>query len=823
MSLRTTSHDKGTFAPYPEVGPSGPTESGLGPTIALTASFCAALIGIVVPAAYTLLPPTELPVAGIFKPPHQSAETLAFLASLAVVVPAALAVVPACARRVTDGPNATALSALAAILSGLLLGAVGAVKASAGLPWGDGLLVIGSVLTLWILVAAGLLVGAGIRSNALLQRLERRAAWIWGANGILALAVVLAFTNIQAMNPVVALVGAFLAGAVTYAYGRIDFSELRKAFGRILDLSASVLLLFAVTNLAIFFPEQAPNNFDAAFETQITQFHQNFFLGPANQILGGGAMLIDTVSQYGVGSIYAITAWFEVAPIGNGTLGLLDGFLSAMVFVAAYLILRASRVSRPLVFLALSVAVIALTWGLIYPLGALLQHGAIRFGMPVVLILAAVAEARWAETGARRRVVLARGVGLAVIGLSSIWALEAFAYTGLVAVAVIGLRIVLAERTSRMRIAGVALAAGVAACVITHAVFAAVTLAATGELPDWREYINYLRAFLGGDVGTFTYDFIPWSAGIPVAILYICSAVALVIGVRWRSRVLLAEPVALVALVGSTAYGVALFSYFVNRSAPHILPYICLPAVMVVALWVSVLLRAGTLSLGSRRGVLAVSTALAVVVVAAAWPQVGKRFSESALAYAAPGGKSLSSGLDRLWNPPPLDPRAPAGEALLEQSMPGQGSAPVIATADLSIETLVRSQRANYFPIGDPWEDSFVPEQRLPDLAASVASLEVGDLMLVDDAAISSFRDLRRMPSVDPLSSGGLQTPETLGTLAPLQFWLLKEIGLRFDLEVVSSEGTFSVVRLMPRKDGGSGAAGVAAGGLQPGSDSLSG
>ena len=76
-------------------------------------------------------------------------------------------------------------------------------------------------------------------------------------------------------------------------------------------------------------------------DLSLTQFHQNFFLGPANQVLAGDAMLVDVISQYGVGSIYFLGRLrSRLARISNGTLGLLEGLLSALMYVGTYATLR---------------------------------------------------------------------------------------------------------------------------------------------------------------------------------------------------------------------------------------------------------------------------------------------------------------------------------------------------------------------------------------------------------------------------------------------------------------------------------------------------
>lgn len=48
------------------------------------------------------------------------------------------------------------------------------------------------------------------------------------------------------------------------------------------------------------------------------RIHEDFWLGPTNDLLHGRAMLVDTWSQYGVGSVYFLALFFHIAPIGTG-------------------------------------------------------------------------------------------------------------------------------------------------------------------------------------------------------------------------------------------------------------------------------------------------------------------------------------------------------------------------------------------------------------------------------------------------------------------------------------------------------------------------
>jgi len=507
-------------------------------------------------------------------------------------------------------------------------------------------------------------------------------------------------------------------------------------------------------------------------------------------VLGGSAVLVDTASQYGVGPIYLMAGWFQLAPIGYGTFGFLDGALTALVYAAAYSLLRIAGTARPLAAAALALGVVALVFNLPYAVGALPQQGPLRFGLPMLVVLGLVAGARWP---ARERAT--RAAALAVVGLSSIWALEAFAYT--VAVFAV-MAIVLAATMApggrpRWLVRQAALAA--AACVCAHLLFAGATLAATGELPDWGEYLAYLDEFLFGHLGDLTYDVSPWSPGLAVGTGYMASAAAIVLLLLRHPGYVERERTALLALAGTTAYGITMFSYFVDRSVDTLLLYISLPALLTATLWLSLLLRSGDLvPRRIRGGGLAFALAVAVLLLAAAWPSVDNRFPESALAHAFPRGRSFRDAVHRLWHPPPLDPRAASGQQLVEDYMPGR-HIPVLVDPDLGIEILIRSGRANELPFGDPWEDSFVPDERIPELRAAVADLRPGDQLLTDEVA------LKLLPTLRTPQSSGLFPGASAGRLAPLQIWALRWIDRRFKLRPVHrGAGGLVVVRLLPRR-----------------------
>ena len=733
------------------------------PTLVLAVVLAVAATATIAAPALLVIPAKTLP------PPlpeqHQDAETLVYVLAFAAVLPAALFA----ARRVAVALESAPLTAVAWLLATSLALAVLTLRLADALRVGGGDRSILALGVLWWSGAATLL---ALAARGRLQGLARYTRPIAAAAAVLGFGALLCFADIGSVSPIGVIAGGLVAAALVI----VRPPHLPGGWGAAADAVAVAAVLLVVPDLVIFRPEQAVGDANIALETSVIQFHHDFLLGPANEVLGGNPMLAETASQYGVSSIYLLVAWFLVAPIGYGTLGLLTGALTALWFAAGYCVLRLARVSRLLAAAALAAAVVVLVFNLSYPVGSLPQSTPLRFGLPMAVILALVAGERW-PSHAR----LAGGVAAASVGLAAVWALEAFVYTAIVYAAVTSLQAWLSHGLGWL--AGRAGAAAVAV-VIAHVIFAAATLAGAGTLPDWGEYLAYLREFLFGDLGDLTYDIPEWSPGLAVGIAYLASAAAVVELARRRRGI---DRTTLVALGGMTAYGIALFSYYVDRSLDHILLYGGLPAVLMATIWLSVLARA------RQTGAVAFGSAVGVLLVAMAWSAIGDRFPRSPLARAAPGGESLAASLERLWRPPPMDATAPAGQRLLERHMPGERRSLLMVAPDVGIEILIREGRHDRLELGDAWEASFVAARHLPRLGAIIDELRPGDRMLMDASARRLLSRLRAEPALDPLT---IAPP----LLAPLQQWALKRIDARFRLRPVGArEGPYGVVELIPR------------------------
>ncbi len=322
-----------------------------------------------------------------------------------------------------------------------------------------------------------------------------------------------------------------------------------------------------------------------------------------------------------------------------------------------------------------------------------------------------------------------------------------------------------------------------------------------GELPDWGDYLAFLHEFVVGNLGDLTYDFSPWSAGLVAGTAAFSSAAALLLLVRGRADLVRAQRPLLTAICGTTAFSVVLFSYFVDRSADHILPYVSFPILLSGTLWLSLILRSG-LTMRAARWTAALAAGAAVLASSVAWSSVGPRFSDSPLGELGPGGGTLGGALDRLWHLPALDAQAPRGEALLARYMPGLERVAVVVGSDLQDEILIRSGRVDSLPFSDPLEDSFVGRRLLEDLGRAVDRMQPGDRLLVSRSALGVLETARSDPERD-LFSHPIPTPDAL---TDQQQWVLGRIASSYRYRVVHRDAAGYVVLALGARLAGSGA-----------------
>ncbi len=747
-------------------------------------------------AAATLLlvhPPGGGVVASQVIRQNQSAKTALYVLALIGVMPLALLAGPRIADAIAAGPSGHAVEVVAGLLAAGLVAVLVAVRVSASLPWGDGLGVLLAGVVIWAGFAIALVIRAA-RPGAWPPppRLVSAQRWVAALLGGLAVGAVLAFTALRSLSGRGLALGLALAAVGLVAARFAPSRRLGRLPTVVLDVAVVALLLLAIPNVVVFHPSPGlPNSF---FVPGIIQFHQDFLLGPANQLLGGGALMVNVpVSQYGVGYIYLLAGWFHLVPIGYGTYGFLDGLVTALFYVAGYAILRLAGVARPLAVGAMALAVVALILNLFYPVGSLPQQGPLRFGLPIVVILSAVAATRWPD-----RATTARAATLVTLGVAAIWSLEMLAYTLLVYAAVLLAQAWMLHPADRRPWLLRQVGRGLAACVVAHLILAGATLAGTGRLPDWGQYLAYVDALvLGGQkAGGISYGFADFSPGLVLGAAALASGAALVLLIRRAPALARREPVSVVAIAGTTAYAIALLSYSDNRSSTYLLGYVGLPTLLAAAVWLGLLLRAHPdRAAPSRLGALAFSLAVAAIMVGAAWPRVHTDFSDTALAHV----RGLGASLTRLWHPPPIDPRAPGGQALLRRYAPARRALILLPDApDLGTEILIRGRRANRLSIGDPKADAFVDSSIWTgELTAELRRLRAGTRFLTDRAGLRVAAELRRRPGSYPLA-------HPFGTDNPQTEWILQRLAWRFALRPLHVDRAGLMVAVLePRRGRG--------------------
>jgi hypothetical protein len=652
-------------------------------------------------------------------------EQLLFFVSFAAVLPLSLVGGPLVTRRLAacDGAAAAGLVAIAASSGLLVLVLLARVAYATG---GDSTL--GSPFFLVALL--GLAVAIVLLARRPPPTLVPYGRRLWALPAALLAATVLAFPPSDLLRPGELALGLALAAALLGLYLAATRRRAGRRVGPLLDVLVVVVTLLVANNL---FAYRDPHGFFAI----VADLHHNFFLGPTNSVLHGRPMLIDTFSQYGVGIFYFLAAWFSIVPIGYGGMVLLSGFLTSLQCALGYGIVRMAGGSRALALLALVAVVIGNFFaGGLPPPTAYPSTGALRWGLPYVLIAGALLFER---LGRRRA---AEAFPVAVLALTSIWSLETFVYT---AAAFCGLAAVRAaaraERfTEWLRRLVVQLALGAVAVVAAVALFSLLTLVAAGSLPDWGGYLAFVDTYSIGGFGSLVME--PWSPGIALCALYVASATGLVTVAIRTPALLRAEQATFGAISATTAFGVAGFTYFLNRSYPDAAILIGLPAYLTAALWLTLLERhRAEIARPVRLLAVAVPVWALAMLVVFAWPDIRDRTDDTPLALAIPdGGRggSLRFELDRLWHSPPLDQHVQVGQRLLRQYFPGSGPALVAAGSESTVYVLMQSRRVNRLPVSHFLQEALVMKQSLPRVERELSRLHGGELMLTDDGALAS-------------------------------------------------------------------------------------
>jgi len=559
------------------------------------------------------------------------------------------------------------------------------------------------------------------------------------------------------------------------------------------DVLVVALILAAVLDLTVYTTATSPSfGFADPVSIGLTtrQYQQDPYLAAIDDVLHGKALLVDTASQYGVGSIYLLAGLFKIAPIGYGPFGLFATFFTGVEIALGYVVTRLACRRWWLPAGAAIVAVVVV--GALQSTAFLPSQGGLRFAPPLALLLLAL-------LGVRRRTdptPITPG-SLGALALASVWSIETFVFSAAI---LIGLLTFFLAATSssahdawRKAVGALARMAGVSLGAI--ALLTLLTRLLAGAWPDWGWYVSYATAYSSGPAQ------LPVGAWSPVWILggiYFASLVGTIGALLLRRSAVQGNLLRFTTLAGASVAGLAFLVYFVNRSVDSLLVLFALPAIMSVCVWLDLALD---LARSSRRlrGISVAAVAwLAAFLVIVSWPVAKGVIESSALAQLPPGGKPLRADLSAIWSSPPIDPRSVVAQELIERRF-GSGEPLVFLEPDLATETLMRSRRTDLLPIGFPAGHGIAPSAWRGRLRDDVEALEAGTLVLLQRHPPG--------PNGEPAEPvGPLFAERVFGQVHP-DSWLsppaeiaLRMVKQRFDLQPVAvAEDGLVVARLEPK------------------------
>ena len=265
------------------------------------------------PAPRSVVPETRLPAP--FPTHHQDAETLIYILAFALLVPVGVVIAARIADRIAAGPNAAAFSGWSGAERGLALVVVLTRVSTELLGWRAGGARRGGGP---LVRAGGVLLARAASARPWRRAPARHRSSAVGDRGLLLAALVLSFTHLEAISLPAPAGRGHRVAAVLVVRERARLPTAPSWLGRTLDVGLVVLLLLAVPNLVV---AGCPDVAGAGPHPVPPEL----LPGPRQPDPRGRRHVGGRLSQYGVGSIYFLAGAFLLLPIGNGTLGLVEG------------------------------------------------------------------------------------------------------------------------------------------------------------------------------------------------------------------------------------------------------------------------------------------------------------------------------------------------------------------------------------------------------------------------------------------------------------------------------------------------------------------
>ncbi|MHB8689900.1 MAG: hypothetical protein ACYDHH_01515 [Solirubrobacteraceae bacterium] len=468
---------------------------------------------------------------------------------------------------------------------------------------------------------------------------------------------------------------------------------------------------------------------------QLAALNHNYFLGPANDVLHGHAVLVGTFSQYGLGMFDVLAGFFAIFPLGYGVLTLLLAGITALLFAVIYVVVRLGTRSQLVAALAVLIA------GTLYVFGqpdfytGFPSTGALRFGLPWIVVLLSVAAARVSEP--RTRQWLERAV-LVLVCAASVWSGEAGVYClgTACAVACLDGASIAESGARRARRAAVRVLPLLGAYLLGILTFSEITLLAAGDWPHWGPYIDFIRLYTTQGEGAQPIG--GWSPGLAIGAEYAASAAVLIGVVLIRPDAIRARPAAFRAAAGVTALGILVYTYFLGRSNPINLIHISPPAVALVFIWLGIALPAFDARPAVRSIAVACVAFLGGLIVIAQHLNVDQRFGETALGTILEHPGRTTASFTTLADNQPVTGGAVVVQQFVSSLRIGRRQLALLADPLIESEALFRLGMGNAAGTSQPCQEDLSQTAPPRDLAR-VRQLPVGSVLVLGSGPFGSL------------------------------------------------------------------------------------
>ncbi len=527
-----------------------------------------------------------------------------------------------------------------------------------------------------------------------------------------------------------------------YCYGIFACSLILYGFQSLVNKSSLKfiidLIVVIVIVLLVFDPRFFFNDF--------ARHHQNFFLGPANDVLHGKDVLINSYSQYGLFMPYvlAFIFRFHIVPMTYQGFTLFVSALYGLYYLLIYYMLRKIIHSQWLAILSIAVILyfnyLAVWWGFMPIVPA---QGPFRYIWPYIILAAEVMKNQ--PQLSKRREKFLDIVELTTTGLAAIWSVEVFIYTLLTLVACqlyrnLALDIPLrAKLKPFLRQVGYALLAS----LIFGILFLALLIIRSHQIPEFSELVNYLRFLTTYSYTTFleekvipTPEYIQrfWIIGPGT---FFGSLIGCIFNLFARNNYF--EKKAITPIAGLTVFAVLQFSYFFVFPGDLHFALVCPPVIILAGFWLSELLHVNFpfhLKTSVSFGYILLVSFL-MVLYAPFFTE--NRFSHSGLQYLSeyisktfenqPRSDNIAKRflVYHAWNSETLE-----AERLVNLYFKNQREIAIFIAPEDQVETLTRVGKTHVYPISDPTLVEVVPEIEARVMAFPV-KFQKGDRILVSN------------------------------------------------------------------------------------------